>query len=63
MKEENLKSMNSLALTENKLEQALTDTKYWLAKYADSHRESERTMYSVKSGLEGKIDALDWKIC
>ena len=55
--------MNSLALTENKLEQALTDTKYWLAKYADSHRESERTMYSVKSGLEGKIDALDWKIC
>ena len=48
--------------TEQRLDQTITDTKYWLDNYSKSFKESDRLMNKVQSDVHGRIEAVEFQL-
>jgi hypothetical protein len=62
MREEHSKTVKNIEMFEGKMQQTLTDTKYWLQNYATSHREAEQKIEATKTELNGKMAALEFQL-
>jgi hypothetical protein len=62
MREEHSKTVKNIEIFEAKMQQTLNDTKFWLQNYANSHREAESKMESIRSELMGRMSALEFQL-